>query len=110
LKKSALGPVLVYCTDQLADLLSTHKERVLQVHPGISDATLRALDRVGPLGYQILVCVGVFGMRGIDYRSPGATLTLVIAKSFPNMREAIQGFNRVGRFGDVGKRVIFKGV
>lgn len=27
-------------------------------------------------------------------------MTLVIAKSFINRRDAIQGFNRVGRFGD----------
>lgn len=34
-------------------------------------------------------------------------LSLVIAKSFENKREAIQGFNRVGRFGDSFTRVRF---
>ena len=39
-------------------------------------------------------------MRGIDYRSASVRMTLVLAKSFENMREAMQGYNRVGRFGD----------
>lgn len=35
---------------------------------------------------------------------------MVIAKSFKNKREAIQGFNRVGRFNDGCKRIIFDDV
>lgn len=46
-------------------------------------------------------------MRGIDYRAPKAKMTLVIAQSFDNHREAVQGFNRVGRFGDECYRVRF---
>ena len=49
-------------------------------------------------------------MRGIDYRSAGASLTLIIAKPFENQREAVQGFNRVGRFGDTCCRVRFSEV
>jgi len=35
-------------------------------------------------------------------------MTLIIAKSFDNKREAMQGYHRVGRFGDKCLRVIFK--
>jgi len=35
-------------------------------------------------------------------------MTLIIAKSFDNKREAMQGYHRVGRFGDRCLRVIFK--
>ena len=37
-------------------------------------------------------------------------MTLVVAKSFENKREAIQGFCRVGRFGDNCTRISFKDV
>jgi hypothetical protein len=43
-------------------------------------------------------------MRGFDYRG---NITLVIADSFDNERDAIQGLNRVGRFGDECKRITF---
>lgn len=49
-------------------------------------------------------------MRGIDYRCPNGRMTLVIAKSFTNKREAMQGFSRVGRFGDDCRRAKFKDV
>jgi len=35
-------------------------------------------------------------------------MTLVVAKSFDNKREAMQGYYRVGRFGDRYSRVSFK--
>lgn len=34
-------------------------------------------------------------------------MALVVDQSFANLREAIQGYNRVGRFGDQCKRVRF---
>lgn len=37
-------------------------------------------------------------------------MTLLIARSFDNYREGIQGFNRVGRFKDDCQRIIFKEV
>ena len=46
-------------------------------------------------------------MRGIDYRSKTLPITLIIAKSFPSKRDALQGFNRVGRFTDKGIRSRF---
>lgn len=44
-------------------------------------------------------------MRGFDYRAPQLGVTLVIAKSFAHEREAVQGLNRVGRFGEPCRRV-----
>lgn len=38
-------------------------------------------------------------MRGYDFRANGG-ISLLIAKSFSNMRDAQQGLGRVGRFGD----------
>jgi hypothetical protein len=49
-------------------------------------------------------------MRGFDYRSESIPMTLVIAKSFLSKRDAVQGFNRVGRFGDECSREKFTDV
>lgn len=68
---------------------------------------IRSLD-VKP--YRLIVAVNQFGMRGIDYRSKQVAITLVIAQPFENKREAMQGFARVGRFGDKYKRVLFDDV
>ena len=39
--------------------------------------------------YNLVVSETVFGMRGIDYRSLNLKLTLIIANSFSNMRDAV---------------------
>lgn len=49
-------------------------------------------------------------MRGQDYRSKLVKITQVLDKSFENKREAMQGFNRVGRFGDNCTRIKYNGV
>lgn len=49
-------------------------------------------------------------MRGFDYRAPSKGITLILAAPFANQREAMQGLNRVGRFGDPCKRVILRGM
>jgi hypothetical protein len=49
----------------------------------------------------------MFGMRGLDYRSTTVPMHLIIAKSFETERGALQGLNRVGRFGDRCTRVRF---
>jgi hypothetical protein len=49
----------------------------------------------------------MFGMRGLDYRSATVPIHLIIAKSFDTERGALQGLNRVGRFGDRCTRVRF---
>lgn len=52
----------------------------------------------------------MFGMRGLDYRSRKVPMHLVIAKSFSTERDAMQGLNRVGRFGDPCSRICFTDV
>ena len=42
-------------------------------------------------------------MRGIDYRASTLGITLFNNASYDNMREALQGLCRVGRFGDLFK-------
>jgi hypothetical protein len=54
--------------------------------------------------------VNEFGIRGIDYRSPNAKLTLVIARSFVHERDYLQGVKRVGRFNDPSTIVRFDDV
>ena len=49
-------------------------------------------------------------MRGIDYRAPVNGITLIVAKSFENSREADQGLKRVGRQNDPCHRILLKGV
>jgi hypothetical protein len=51
----------------------------------------------------------MFGMRGLDYRCATAPMHLIIAKSFDTERGALQGLNRVGRFGDQCVRIRFTG-
>jgi hypothetical protein len=60
--------------------------------------------------YPVAVAMDKSAMRGLDYRSETAKMSLVIAASFENMREAMQGYHRVGRFGDPCQRVSFKDV
>jgi hypothetical protein len=79
----------------------------LEVTEDIDPALLRSLH-LAP--YKVIIVQGEFGMRGIDYRCPEGRMTLVIAKSFINKREAMQGFSRVGRFGDEAKRVKFTSI
>ena len=74
----------------------------------INDEFLRTLDnRTGPEGTHALlvVVVGSFGMRGLDYRSKAKGITLILAASFANQRQAMQGLNRVGRHGDPCERI-----
>ena len=78
----------------------------------IDDEFLRTLDnRDGPEGLHALlvVVVGSFGMRGLDYRSQKG-ITLILAASFANQRQAMQGLNRVGRFGDHCERIALQDV
>jgi hypothetical protein len=56
----------------------------------------------------VVIALGMDAMRGIDYRSESVVMTLIIAESFANQREAMQGYYRVGRFGDKCWRVSFK--
>jgi hypothetical protein len=49
-------------------------------------------------------------MRGLDYRAPLRGITLIVAASFENRREASQGLHRVGRFSDLCDRYLVHGV
>lgn len=73
--------------------------------------SLRNLDKITlQRTYKIVVVRDKSAMRGFDYRYPTCTMTLVIDRSFDTLRDAIQGYNRVGRFGDACKRVRFNDV
>lgn len=53
---------------------------------------LRNLDQRADTGkYHLLVATSHFAMRGIDYRAPKLGISLIIAASFANKREALQG-------------------
>ncbi len=58
--------------------------------------------------YPIVLVRDETMMRGVDYRSDGRGLMLVIGKSFSTVRDAKQGLERVGRFCDQCYRVIIK--
>ena len=60
--------------------------------------------------YPIVIVADEAMMRGVDYRSDGKGLLLVINKTFTTNRDAEQGLARVGRFGDHGCRVLVKGI
>jgi hypothetical protein len=46
-------------------------------------------------------------MRGVDYRGD---ITLVVGKSFGNVRDGDQGLKRVGRKGDRCHRIAIEGI
>lgn len=95
-------PVLVFCEPTLTEELISIGCSPLVVDHNVDPAVLRQLDERDQAtgAYRVVVSETQFGMRGLDYRSKNVKMALVIAKSFENQREAVQGFNRVGRFGD----------
>lgn len=100
IKYSKIGPVLVYCEETLsAAIQETASEISVVITENIDHVKLR---RLGDAPYKILIAKDSFGMRGVDYRCEKVAMTLVVAKSFDNMREWLQGKNRVCRFGDAG--------
>jgi hypothetical protein len=68
----------------------------------VDEATLRELDKREGEGsaFKLVVAMQEESMRGIDYRAPLNGITLIVAKSFENAREADQGLKRVGRRDD----------
>jgi len=46
----------------------------------------------------------------MDYRAKNKGIALIVAASFGNRRAAMQGLSRVGRFGDLCKRIGLKNV
>lgn len=106
-ERATQGPVLVYCDTKLTDQLKLANCTPLIVTEAVDCQVLRQLDQQVNGSFRVVVAQDQFAMRGLDYRSHTTKLSLVIAKSFENKREAIQGFNRVGRFGDSFTRVRF---
>jgi hypothetical protein len=106
--------VLLYCSLLFLQLLNDSNISFVLIQEGvdIDDEFLRYLDtRSGSDGlHTLVVTCSSFGMRGFDYRSPTNGITLIIAASFEHQRQATQGLNRVGRFGDPCKRLILKDV
>ena len=73
---------------------------ILVVDHKVDHSILRELDQQVNGKYYVVVANDKTAMRGLDYRSKSVRMALVIAKSFENQREAIQGYNRVGRYDD----------
>ena len=71
----------------------------------LDDIKYRAEDG----SYPLLVSVN-FGMRGLDFRTLETGIALFICTSFEHQRDAIQGLNRVGRFGEQCTRYLVDGV
>jgi hypothetical protein len=107
-KYASCGPVLVYCNEALITALKEGGCDLLAVTEDIDTELLRSLDKANAgCVYKVLVAEDPSAMRGYDYRSPNCAMTLVIDRSFDNFREAVQGYYRVGRFGDQCKRIRF---
>ena len=102
------NPVLVYGSEELLTALKEADINVLIVNDETEHNLLRQLDTPGEdERYVVAMATDLKCMRGIDYRSKDLPLTLVMAKSFLCKRDALQGFNRVGRFTDKGIRARF---
>ena len=84
--------------------------KLLIVDENVCHSSLRELDQKDGTTYTVVVANDKSAMRGLDYRSETVKMTLVVAKSFSNKREAMQGYYRVGRFGDSCSRVQFKDI
>lgn len=109
-KHAANGPVLVYCDKSMNEELTKLGLEVLIVDNQVEHQRLRELDQQVNGKYTVVIANDKSAMRGIDYRSETVKMTMVFAKPFENMREAMQGYHRVGRFGDACQRVQFKDV
>jgi hypothetical protein len=83
------GPVLVYCDASMGTTLAEAECNALAIDQNIDPEVLRQLDQKTNGSYRVVVATDSFAMRGIDYRAADVTMTLAIAKSFENQREAI---------------------
>jgi len=111
-KLSQTGPVVVHCTSTLYDELKKLDLELVEADENVNHQILRTLGLKVNDKFRVAVALTTASMRGLDYRSSvdGILISLVIAKSFVNKREAIQGYYRAGRFGDKCYRVAFKDV
>ena len=111
-KLSLTGPVVVHCTPSLYEELKKLDLELVEADENVNHQILRTLGLKVNGKFRVAVALKVASMRGLDYRSSidGILISLLIAKSFQNKREAIQGYHRVGRFGDKCYRVAFMDV
>ena len=102
---------MLYC-DAAAAQYAAHGLSNIHTAANLQPAKLATLhlhvDNIG--NYPIVIVADEAMMRGVDYRSDGKGLLLVINKTFTTNRDAEQGLARVGRFGDVSLRVLVKGI
>ena len=82
--------------------LAASKLRNIHEANSLQPAQLAALHNLNDesRNYPVVLVSDEAMMRGVDYRSDGKGLMLVIGKSFSTARDAEQGLARVGRFGD----------
>jgi hypothetical protein len=84
------GPVLLYGTDDQVNALKQNGLAMIHVDDTTEAETLRNLDQHKENGkYTLAAVTDCIWMRGIDYRSKTTKMTLLIARSFDNYREAI---------------------
>ena len=100
-ERISLQPVLLYCSQQTKEYIEA------QGYPFVSadgedadEQLLKELDTKSEGEFRLVVATEDEAMRGINYRAPLNGISLLVAKSFENVREADQGMKRVGRFGD----------
>ena len=98
-----LRPVLVYAKGEIHQHLA-QQQFITCVTEDTPYDELRNMDEKKGLMYPVYLADDKYGMRGIDYRS-SCGITLVIASSFGDRRERLQGLCRVGRMGDKCYRI-----
>jgi hypothetical protein len=83
--------VLLYCSPSIILVLEMNDIAFTHVISGqVDHLLLRNLDqRASTSKFHLIVVTTPFPMRGIDYRAPKSGITLIIAKSFTNKREAL---------------------
>jgi hypothetical protein len=107
-------PAICFCSPSYKDYITTTSQAFTHIHESepIDDDFLRHLDSTNHLingSFPLIVVTTQFGMRGIDYRASTLGITLFNYASYDNMREAMQGLCRVGRFGDHFKIYMVEG-
>ncbi len=93
-------PVLLYCSKETKTFIEVQGCPFISADwPGVDEKLLRLLDARNSETnqYNLVIATQLEAMRGVDYRSKLTGITLLLAQSFPNIREADQGLKRVGR-------------
>ncbi|CDW81933.1 cytochrome b5-like [Stylonychia lemnae] len=99
-------------TPTLYDELKKLDLELIEADEKVNHQILRTLGVKVNGKFRVAVALTTASMRGLDYRSSadGILISSLIAKSFVNKSEAIQGYYRVGRFTDKCHRVAFQDV